>query len=68
MLHSVGVRADDLPPQFVHGRVVLREPVQKQTTYFDHRAGADRTVHFVRMEAFVERAPSFENAFEAAWF
>lgn len=68
MLRDVGVHAEDLPPAFVHGRVVCREPVQKQTTFFDRRAGVNRTVDFVRMEAFVERAPSFESAFQEAWF
>lgn len=59
MLRSIGVDPDGLPPAFVHGRVARREPVQMVTTFFDRRIGADRTVEFIRQQAFVDVAPSF---------
>jgi len=68
MLREKGIEPDDLPAGFIHGRVVLREPVQKQTTYLDRRTGKTSTVDFVRMEPFIEPAPSFQNGLEAAWF
>lgn len=68
MLRGVGVDPDALPLAFVHGRVVRREPVEKETTFFDRRLGVDRTVEFLRQQALVDVAPSFEDGLEAAWF
>lgn len=68
MLRSVGVDPDALPPAFVHGRVVRRTPVEKQTTFFDRRLGIDRTVDFIRQEAYVDVAPSFSDALDEARF
>lgn len=68
MLRGIGVDPDALPPAFVHGRVVRRQPVEKQTTFFDRRLGADRTVEFTRQEAFVDVAPSFAEGLDESWF
>lgn len=68
MLRGIGVDPDALPPAFVHGRVVRREPVEKQTTFFNRRTGADQTVDFVRNQAFVDVAPSFDDGLDGAGF
>ena len=68
MLRGKGIDPLDLPPAFVHGRVVLRSPAKKQTTYLDRRTGKTKTVDFVRMEAHVEPAPPFEDGLDDAWF
>lgn len=68
MLRGIGVDPDALPPAFVHGRVARREPVEKQTTFFDRRHGADRTVDFIRQEAYVGVAPSFADGLDEARF
>lgn len=68
MLRGIDVDPEGLPPAFVHGRVVHRRPVQKQTTYLDRRSNTPRTVDFIRQEAYVDAAPSFENGILATQF
>ena len=68
MLRSIDVEPDDLPATFVHGRVVLREPKQRTTTFFHRPTGRERTIDFVRMEAFTDVAPSFQNGLADATF
>ncbi len=67
MLRDAGIDPDELPVSFRRGRVVLREPVQKQTT-FTGRDGIPRTVDFVRQQAYVTAAPSFEHGLDAAFY
>lgn len=68
MLRDIGIEPDELPAGFVHGRVVLRRPEPRTTTFFDPRLGRDSTVHFTRMEPVIAPAPSFDEGLAAAAF
>jgi tRNA(His) 5'-end guanylyltransferase len=68
MLEGAGVDVSALPDGFVHGRVILRRPAEKSTTFYDRRVGRNRTVHFTRMEAYAAPAPAFDDGLAAAAF
>lgn len=59
LLRSDGIEPDELPAGFRNGRIVAREVRERETTFFDRRIQAERTVAFERRVPVVVPAPDF---------
>lgn len=68
MLRERGIEPDDLPEGFRAGRIVTYRQQPGISTFFDKRAGENRTIEFTRTVASAAAAPEFtsHDAFVAA--